>query len=243
MKRFHFEEVTSTNDIAKELIDEYEELIVTADHQTAGRGRNGRSWQGSKENNVYFSYGMQHRSGMNVDNIVLMQAAGAIAVKKTLEKFLPKNKLILKYPNDVLVLEDGSYKKISGVITEHAFQGDKCYSTIIGIGINTGESSFNPDLAETATSLKKLGKECEPEYIINHLIPELQMLLELNIINLKNIWKKTLNIEGKIVTLVNDDERYNIKEMNTNGTLRAVNIKTLNEITIDNGDSLRYEYG
>ena len=39
IKHFHFDKVTSTNDVAKELLQKNKFVLVTANEQTMGRGR------------------------------------------------------------------------------------------------------------------------------------------------------------------------------------------------------------
>jgi biotin-(acetyl-CoA carboxylase) ligase len=56
---FHLPRVTSTNDYARELLRTYPYVLVSAQHQTAGRGRKGRAWIGDHGANIY---GMPTRS-------------------------------------------------------------------------------------------------------------------------------------------------------------------------------------
>ena len=55
--RSHYQEVTSTNDICFEKCKESEvAIVITADKQTRGRGRNHKNWK-SPHGNISYSFG------------------------------------------------------------------------------------------------------------------------------------------------------------------------------------------
>ena len=55
--RFHYKEVTSTNDICFEKCQESEKpVVISADKQTKGRGRNQKDWR-SPHGNISYSFG------------------------------------------------------------------------------------------------------------------------------------------------------------------------------------------
>lgn len=242
MKSFHFTEITSTNDFAKELLNTLDSVIVTADYQTKGRGRNNKSWEGDFGKNVYFSLGINHKEEFPFEKIMLYQALGAIAVKNALNVITPKETYTLKYPNDVLAKAENIFKKISGVITEHSFIGQFCSQSVLGIGINISQTNFSEELKDKATSLSLLGYNIETKEVIEILTEEILKLLKYDYSDIMNLWKKTLNIENKIITLVENNERYFVERINSNGTLLTKNVETETEKIIDNGDSIRYEY-
>jgi BirA family biotin operon repressor/biotin-[acetyl-CoA-carboxylase] ligase len=241
IKRFHFGEITSTNDKAKELLKKYSDVIVTADQQTKGRGRNKNSWFGSK-GNLFFSRGMRHKPGKTFEKTMLLQAAGALAAKKVLTAHTQKKIFILKYPNDVLVKSGNDYLKICGVVTEHSFMGAECSESIIGIGINLIDEDYPSELAGRAASVQNLGVNADINAITELLIVELEQLINTDDNDLFEIWKNELNIERKEITILHKEQRYIVRKLNKNGTLCAENTLNKEIITIDNGDSIRYEY-
>ncbi len=111
----HFETVISTNDTAR---DYPAFTVVTADVQTGGRGRYGRTWE-SYPDNLHFSAVLP----FNKMSAPFMPFAAALAVADTLAP-LPVQ---LKWPNDVLL----NGHKVAGILLEHADNG-----LIVGIGIN-----------------------------------------------------------------------------------------------------------
>ena len=57
LKRIHLDETESTNNICfEELNKGHKTIIITADKQTGGRGRNSKQWF-SPKGNIYFSFG------------------------------------------------------------------------------------------------------------------------------------------------------------------------------------------
>ena len=109
-KQYHFKELTSTNDWIKEhrdLIVVNQLLIVSADAQTAGRGRGTKSWHSNPYENVLISYGLI----CEALDVVLMSMMTTIV-----QHVLQSHDIIasIKAPNDLLV--EG--KKIAGILHE-----------------------------------------------------------------------------------------------------------------------------
>ncbi len=122
-KTFSYSEIDSTQLEAKRKIalNYPVPFIVIAQSQTAGIGRFQRQWY-SPRGGIYFTLAME-----SIKNPAVTLVAG-ITLVEILKNLFPENKLILKWPNDILA--DG--RKISGILTEN-FR----YSLLIGIGINT----------------------------------------------------------------------------------------------------------
>lgn len=126
----HFNTIDSTNNWAKKNAHEFDVkkmTLITADMQSAGRGRFNRTWVSPPHQNIYasfcFAIDKQRKDIGNLPQIM------AISTALTLEKleFKPK----LKWPNDVLL--DG--KKVAGILSETTPFEDILWM-IIGIGVN-----------------------------------------------------------------------------------------------------------
>ncbi len=105
-----------------------EPLLLVAEHQTAGRGRAGRSWLSSSENSLTFSLawkfdgGPQQLSGLPLAiGVALGDALGRLGVQ-----------VQLKWPNDVL--KDGG--KLAGILVETQSAAGGGTWVVIGIGLN-----------------------------------------------------------------------------------------------------------
>ncbi len=137
-------ELESTNQTAVELSNRppAERYVVTAQRQTKGRGRRGRSWI-SHEGNLFASLALP-LTNADVGQLVFVVS---LALLRCLKKISPATKIELKWPNDVLI--DG--KKICGILLE---KGAQDY-IIIGIGVNILSSPSKGDKMVYQTSCLK----------------------------------------------------------------------------------------
>lgn len=237
---FHYERVSSTNDVAKELLFKYDCLFVSADYQYNGRGRKGRSWEGESHKNIYLSFGVNETKQEFIKNKILYQIIGCLAVESTLSEFATGAKIKLKYPNDVYIAnEKNEYKKISGVLAEHSYSGNICTESVLGIGININQIVFDKSVAEKATSLKLLGYNCDTDNILDSLKSNILKFMQSNEEETFGLWKKKIDLVGKNIIVVSNGVEYKVDTISPFGTLLASNHN--GHITINNGDSIIYE--
>lgn len=238
---YHFERVSSTNDVAKELLESNDCVFVTAEHQFSGRGRKGRAWEGESHKNIYLTYGVNELKKKSINNKILYQIIGCLAVEKTLTDIIGISKIRIKYPNDVYVADEmGVYRKISGVLSEHSYSGNICEESILGIGINVNQTRFDNVLHFKATSLKLLGYKYEVEKIVDSLKSNLINYFESDEKFTFDEWKEKVNLLGKKVLLLGTNTEYIIESIDKDGSLLANGED--GTITINNGDSIVYEF-
>lgn len=145
----HYATIGSTNDQLKAMLDAPEFTCVTADEQTAGRGRRERSWHSAPGDGLYLSVLL--RPEIEASKIPLLSLMAAVAVAETIQGFQISNlRLDIKWPNDVLV----NQRKISGILIESTSTPNEAPRFIIGVGVNLNHQSFPPELSEIATSLQ-----------------------------------------------------------------------------------------
>ena len=236
---FHFESVGSTNTAAKELLRQHDFVFVTADFQTHGRGRNGRSWFGDAGKNFFCSAAIRHREKKTIEELLAYQYRACLSVLSVLRKTFPHQCFALKYPNDVYALEHGKGKKISGVLIENEFQGERCTTTVIGVGVNLSQRSFPPELEDTATSLLRLGEEISTGTFREKFLPVFQQYLASGLSDILFHWKHELNLTGKNIYSLQDRSEYIVQGFDATGRIIAANGDTRR--IFDNGDSIRYE--
>jgi BirA family transcriptional regulator, biotin operon repressor / biotin---[acetyl-CoA-carboxylase] ligase len=148
----------STNDDAKKAAEAGEAagLVIWALLQTAGRGRQGRTWE-SPEGNLYCS--LLLRPVCESKDFSQYAFVAALAIYDAVKALAPKAALTLKWPNDVLA----DQKKISGVLLE---SGPGWLVTGIGLNIlNHPEGGLYP-----ATSLHALGVKTDPKTALDRLL-------------------------------------------------------------------------
>jgi BirA family biotin operon repressor/biotin-[acetyl-CoA-carboxylase] ligase len=137
----------------------------------SGRGRQGRTWI-SPAGNFYGSTLVDLRSG-NPQPQTLALAAG-LALIEAVDQAVPGQALMLKWPNDLLLLG----KKLAGILLERS--GNR---VVIGFGVNLAEApelpdrqcatlaakvsprSFAPVLAGSFERLLRLWRQSEPLFL------------------------------------------------------------------------------
>lgn len=127
----YFDTVTSTNDIAKALAKSgaTEGTVIVANHQSAGRGRMGRSFMSPEGTGLYMSIVL--RPSLPPEKSLLITTAAAAAVAVTAEKHSSAVAKI-KWVNDVYMRG----KKVAGILTEGQICGESLDFAVLGIGIN-----------------------------------------------------------------------------------------------------------
>lgn len=124
-----------------------EGLVLVADHQTAGRGRLGRTWSAKPGTALLVSVLL--RPPLPVDELPLVLMATGLAACDGVEAaagFRPR----LKWPND-LVVED---RKLAGMLSEAAGGGQP--AVVVGIGINVSAGAYPEELSAEATSCEEV---------------------------------------------------------------------------------------
>ena len=127
----HYSQVASTNDIAIERgkTGTAEGTLIIAEHQTAGRGRYGRSWEAPPGKCLLVSVVFKHR--LLRDQIALPNLIGAMAIAQTIRTTHGLDARI-KMPNDVRIKK----KKVAGVLTELAYDQEHQPFFVLGFGVN-----------------------------------------------------------------------------------------------------------
>ena len=162
----HFKEIDSTNSYARRLIDKQRRegsngvkyLLISADMQTAGRGRSGKSFSSLAGNGIYMT--VMLRVDRSPESCMLTTPAAAVGAVEALEA-AGSQRLGIKWVND-LFSED---KKVSGILTEAVFDrtGKNIEYILIGIGINIDAdiASMPEDAAKVAGSISGLNESRE----------------------------------------------------------------------------------
>jgi len=149
----HFRQTDSTNERAKKLAGGGAPggLVITADEQTAGRGRRGHPWFAPPGSSLLYSALLRP-----FDGDPLLALAIPLAICEAAEAVAPV-RCQVKWPNDVWIDE----RKVAGVLVEA--RPDEGWA-VIGVGINVAipPSDFPAELRETATSLMPTEAEGEP---------------------------------------------------------------------------------
>ena len=156
-----FERIGSTNDAAHDLArgGAPDGLLVVADEQTAGRGRQGRSWWAPRGTCLLMSLVLRPGLPLSLAGQLTM-CLGLGAVEGISDQ--TGAAAVLKWPNDLLL----AGRKLGGMLTELDTAGGRLNYAVLGLGLNVNVS-FDPHaapepLAESATSLlTETGREID----------------------------------------------------------------------------------
>jgi BirA family biotin operon repressor/biotin-[acetyl-CoA-carboxylase] ligase len=151
---FSYKEVDSTNNEAKRLISSGFDraALITAESQTAGRGRYGHTFYSPEQTGIYMTVVIH--PDIDIFNAVSITTAASVAVVRAIEA-ITDAKLRIKWVNDIYL----DNKKLCGILTEAVtgFESGITQSIIIGIGININTVNFPDDIAGIAVSLNPDG--------------------------------------------------------------------------------------
>lgn len=141
------DEVDSTNRYALDAAraGEASGLVVVADHQSAGRGRLGRTWEAPAGASLLMSILL--RPTIRLEAVHLLTMAAGLAMADAVEAvagFAPT----IKWPNDLLVGD----RKLAGMLTEAEVTDGEVTAVVVGIGVNVQWTDFPPEIAQTATA-------------------------------------------------------------------------------------------
>lgn len=236
----HIDEVESTNDVAREFLRDHEAIVVSTDHQTRGRGRGGRQWQDTPGQNVLVSFGIRHTYERGLRDAAADMARGTLAVFDVLGEYLPRSTYRCKYPNDVQAYDTNQWCKIAGVLVEHEWIGGRCETSVIGIGINILQTVFPETITQPCTSLRRLGKDVQPDMFLTALIPRIESTMMMDANQIFRLWSSALGIGSTRVTVHESGDEWRALRLEDDGRLTLENLNDGTRRTIDDGDSIRY---
>ena len=179
--------VTSTNDVVAGWLREGtpEVCVAIADMQTAGRGRDGRTWEAPSGSALLLSVGFRPawlapEHAWRLGAIVTMAMAEACEVGAGARP----NSIRLKWPNDMVAIDapSGAVRKLAGVLGETEGLGTPDARAVIGIGVNADwkAAAFPPAIAQAITSLAELapGMNIDREVVTHVFLERLEPLVE-----------------------------------------------------------------
>jgi BirA family biotin operon repressor/biotin-[acetyl-CoA-carboxylase] ligase len=164
----HHARIGSTQDRARALAEAgYPAAIVVGDEQTAGRGRQGRSWSAPAGTSLLASW---LYTPLPSDPALFALLAG-VAVARALES-LGVGGARLKWPNDVQL----GGKKLAGTLADAITLGDGG-AVVLGIGVNVHQTAAElGELADRATSCATLGHAVDRLALLARITRELDRL-------------------------------------------------------------------
>lgn len=239
MLTLHFNIVDSTNVIAKQLLASHDECMITADQQTHGKGRNGKTWNAGLGKDIIFTHAKNVRKTAEYEPL-MMQACAALAVQAFLLDILPKDAIIkIKYPNDVYVKYGDKMGKISGSLIETEYSGSTLLSIITGIGINVNSESKSLGITQPIVSVYDILQQESNLHLLRRIFSDLFLSILNDKASILNRWKAELDLIEKTILIPSEECEYRVINILEDGRLLCSDGHT--ERMIHSGDSIRYQ--
>lgn len=203
----NLDEVDSTNEYLKSLVadgwNSDDITVVSAQYQTAGKGRRGRQW--ITEPGTALTFSVLLKPKMDMSDCSMLTPVMAMAVRRALSDMDIETSI--KWPNDIVI----GGKKLCGILTEAIVETGHI---IIGCGVNTNQENFPEEIAKTSTSVLIETNDCVDhdsllESIIYHLEKLIDTFMETgDFTNLKDEYEEALVSMGGEVTVLDPEGEY-----------------------------------
>jgi BirA family transcriptional regulator, biotin operon repressor / biotin---[acetyl-CoA-carboxylase] ligase len=160
--------IDSTNAFVLAEADDLPDLcLVSAREQTAGRGRQGRTWIAAPGDCLTFTL-LVKTPGIDPELLPTAVWPVAVSLARTLESRGLKPGI--KWPNDLL----GSRGKLGGILIEGILRRGAIAGLAVGIGLNVRAAPVIPGRAVTCVQDELGGREVEMEGLLDELVADLR---------------------------------------------------------------------
>ncbi len=235
---------------------------VTAATQTAGKGRDGRTWRSLRGNlhaTLMLSFPRQLQAstqlaalaGVAVADAIEAATAGSDPQKSGYGVKRPLPPIQLKWPNDVLMCASQAPGKVAGILIETTIRpADGAFLVAIGIGINLAAAPDNLD--QPTASLYGHGIEIPPETMLRELDRSMSGWLArwqngTSFDDIRNRWHERSGAIGRRVNLRHADKPLDgiCQGLDVDGALLLIDAKgrvqriTHGDVTLNRLDAVR----
>jgi BirA family biotin operon repressor/biotin-[acetyl-CoA-carboxylase] ligase len=176
--RWHIRRLETIDSTNRWLLDEArggapDGLVVVADHQTAGRGRRGRTWSAPPGSSLLMSVLL--RPSVDVEHVHVLTMAAGLALRAAIED-VAGVRSGLKWPNDLVVGD----RKLAGLLAETELTAAGGLDVVvIGVGCNIEWHDFPSELADRATAVNlEAGRSVDRSEVFTAFLDDLGMRLD-----------------------------------------------------------------
>ena len=230
-----YDRIGSTNDVVRDWLAAGvpEICLAVAGEQSAGRGRNGRTWTAPAGAALLCSLGFRP-TWIAPERAWRIAATVALAMSDAAEEVagLPVGAVRLKWPNDLVVETGGpkallvgelsaegaaarlaaplALRKLAGVLGESQGLGSEDPRVVVGIGINGdwAAAAFPPELADSMTSLREAsaGRPIDATELQDAFTERVEVRIEALRAGVFDVagWTERQATTGRLVTLDDD---------------------------------------
>jgi BirA family biotin operon repressor/biotin-[acetyl-CoA-carboxylase] ligase len=165
-----FSTVSSVLDVAHELagVGAPDGLLVVADEQTEGRGRQGRPWHSAAGSGVWAAVLVRPAAAPEGGAFAIRAGLATVAA---VAEVAPEAAPRLKWPNDLIV----HGRKAGGVLCEARWLGARLGWIAVGVGVNV-RGPVAAEVRETAIALDDVARAVTRIGVLTALAPRLRSL-------------------------------------------------------------------
>lgn len=190
----------STNAYLKRLLRSQETedyTVITAQRQSQGRGQMGTIWESDIGKNLTFSV-LKKNIGLTADKGFVLNVCVSMAIYEVLQKFqVPE--LAVKWPNDIL----SGTAKLCGILIENNLLGNQINTSVIGIGLNVNQTSFE-NLPRVSSLKMLLGGTFNLDGLLEEIVKRMKIIFaafeENGSATLWDAYEKALFRKGVVAT-------------------------------------------
>ena len=203
--------------------------ILTAEMQSAGRGRRGREWLSPFGRNLAVSFGIETRRPPA--ELGTLSLVVGLAVRAALEDYGLVG-VELKWPNDVLL----HGRKVAGILIE-LVRPTAPVEVVVGIGVNVGchaaiASKVAQAVADVAEQIAQPSRNALLALLVNRLVATIRRFEEAGFEPFRQQWQEAHRYQGETVTVTLPAAAGHIAG-------RALGIGADGALRIDTGNGVR----
>ncbi|MCF6171076.1 MAG: biotin--[acetyl-CoA-carboxylase] ligase [Bacteroidales bacterium] len=145
-----------------------EGFVIWAEEQSAGRGHGHNTWESELGKNLTFSLLLKPAFLPPSQQFLLTQIV-SLAMADVLGNILPKEKVTIKWPNDIYIGE----QKAAGILVQNFIKGQSIDFSIVGIGLNVNQQHFFSDAPNPVSLVHFTGKPLDREKLLDSLLKQI----------------------------------------------------------------------
>lgn len=181
--------------------------------QTQGRGQRGKTWETAAGENIILSIVTSPQCPFPPDPFIF-NAAVALACYD-FYKYLAGDETTIKWPNDIYWRD----RKAGGILIENMVNGSSWNWSIIGIGINVNQVSFDPSIPNPVSLRQIRGEIMDPLLLTRELLASIERYW--------HIWRSDpdsiLDMYNRVLYQRNQNAKFRAANRVFEGTVKEVN--------------------
>ena len=141
--------------------------LITAEYQSAGRGRLDRTFTAAKSSALLFSFYVEPK--ISISDLGFLSLLVGASVTNTLNKMTKSESFKCKWPNDIVSRD----RKIAGLLSEKFGAG-----VIVGVGINVSTSEEQLPVSHASSIFLETGTGLDRNLLLVQILKDLESALK-----------------------------------------------------------------